>query len=110
MAVAQPGPALAGGAGGPAAAQGAQGGSHGGMMLPPRSGTGGMGAGGQGGERRAYLPEDEGYWGTGPGLPGPADRPGADEPDFDLPRVIVGIGAEADQRASQRNPSNWRMR
>jgi beta-glucanase (GH16 family) len=80
------------------------------MMLPPRSGTGGMGAGGQGGERRAYMPEDEGYWGAGPGLPGPADRPGPDEPDFDLPRVIVGIGAEADHTASQEATSNWRMR
>jgi hypothetical protein len=109
MAVGQPGPSVAGGAGGPVAGQVVRAGSHGTMMMPPRSGAGGVGLGGQD-ERRAYLPEDERRWGTGPGLPGPADRPGADEPDFDLPRVLVGIGAEADQRASQETMSNWRMR
>jgi hypothetical protein len=110
MAVGQPSPAAVGGAGGPLAGQGVQAGSHSPMMMPPRSGTGGAGLGGQDDERRAYLPEDEGYWGTGPGLPGPADRPVADEPDFDVPRVIVGIGAEAEPNANQETMSNWRMR
>ncbi len=101
---------LAGPVGSPLAGEGAQAGSPGPMMMPLRPGTGGAGLGGQHDERRAYLPEDEGYWGTGPDLPGPADRPVADEPDFDGPRVIVGIGAEADPRVGEETMSNWRMR
>jgi hypothetical protein len=110
FAVGQPPPAVAGGTAGPLAGPGAHGGANGPMAVPPRSGAGSTGRLGQDDERRAYLPEDEDYWGTGQGLPGPADRPGADEPDFDVPRVIVGIGAEAEPPTSQETMSNWRTR
>ena len=92
----------------PLAGQGTQGGSNAPMAMPPRSGPGGMTQPGQDHDRRAYVPEDESYWGTGPRLPGPADRDITDEPDFDVPRVITGIGADLTPNASQETTSNWR--
>ena len=92
----------------PPAGQGTQGGSNVPMGMPPRSGPGGMTSPGQDHDRRAYVPEDESYWGTGPRLPGPADRDITDEPDFEVSRVIAGIGAELTPNASQETTSNWR--
>jgi hypothetical protein len=85
---------------------GAPGGIGGQMMLPP-GGMGGMGGAGRGGqerERLAFLPEDEEYWGTGPGLPEPAlgarahhDVP---EPEFGSGPAVMAIGARRALEAS----------
>lgn len=97
--------------------QGVQVGANGTMMLPP-GGQCGMGQRGQQGqerERLAYLPEDEDYWATGPTLLSPGvdaiDDEADDEPDFDGPRLIVGIGAEAaGPNRSKETMSDWRTR
>jgi hypothetical protein len=82
------------------------------MVLPPGAG-GGLGQHGQEQERRAYLPEDEDYWGTEPPLPGPAvgaiHHEAAAEQDFEGPRLIVGIGAEAAPKGNTETMSDWRM-
>jgi hypothetical protein len=114
--------------------QGAQAGADEPMMLPPGA-LGGRGRQDQERERLAYLPEDEDYWCTGPPLPGPgrdalddeaepdfddswlpraafsAGDDAAHEPDFDGPRLIVGIGAEAlNSEGKQEHMPDWRTR
>jgi hypothetical protein len=82
-------------------------------MMPPGMGMGGMGMGGMGGaggrgqagqerQRKAYLPEEEEYWGTAPGLMnlslgagGYDDTDDSTEPEFVVaPSAAVGIGAQ----------------
>ena len=112
-------PVLTGPPGGPPAASGmvladASPGANGTMMLPPGA-AGGQGQQGQERERLAYLPEDEDYWGTEPTLLGPGvdavDDEAEDEPDFEGPGLIVGIGAEAaGQHRSKETTLDWRTR
>jgi len=78
-------------------------------------GMGGAGRGGRGGrgqerQRRAYLPEDDSYWGTSPAAS--AAALGADHYDLHDPEDqefmpssghLAGIGAD-DERAPDRRP------
>jgi len=106
------GPGVIGGVGGVLGRQGAEAGGDGLMMMPP-AGMGGGSQQRQERERRAYLPQDEDYWGTEPELPEPAvgaeDRRAASEPEFAGPRVIAGIGAEAGPAASTQTRPDRRM-
>jgi len=91
----------------------AQAGANGPMMMPPQA-QGGQGQQAQEGQRRAYLPEEDEYWGTEPLLLGPGvdaiddEDPDEDE-EFDAPRMIVGIGAEPAPTASTQTMSEWRI-
>jgi hypothetical protein len=121
-------------AGGALGADGVQAGAGEPMMMPPYA-LGGRGQQDEERERRAYLPEDEDYWGTAPRLSGPGvdaiedeDEPDFDgswlpgrgvvavdeeegERDFDGPRLLVGIGAEVlGSQNDTETISDWRMR
>jgi hypothetical protein len=111
--IGEPGPSLIGGSGGVPGGQGTQPGGVGPMMMP-RSGAGGPGTGSQERARRAYLPEDDDYWGTEPDqrryAVGAPEHEIDDEPDFGVPGVFVGIGAEAAPNINRETMSNWRTR
>jgi hypothetical protein len=94
------------------AGAGAQAGANGPMMMPPRA-QGGQGQQATERQRRAYLPEEEDYWGTDPLLLGPGvdaidDEDPAEEDEFDGPRLIVGIGAQAAPASHTQTMSEWR--
>jgi hypothetical protein len=83
------------------------------MMMPPGA-QGGQGQQAQERQRRAYLPEEDEYWGTEPLLLGPGvdaidDEDPNEEEEFDAPRLIVGIGAEPAPNASTQTMSEWRI-
>jgi hypothetical protein len=70
-----------------------------GPMLMPGGGMGGSAQSGEERERLAYLPEEEEYWGTEPGLPdapvSPGDQNESDGPEHGAgPAVAIGIGAD----------------
>ncbi len=95
---------LPGSAGGVLGLPGGQPGSGDVVMMPPPARAGGLSQQGRSRPRRVYLPEEAAVWGAEPGLPEPiigdgAPRPDS-EPDFAIPHPIVGIGAEAEPKAS----------
>jgi hypothetical protein len=86
------------------------------LMMPGMMGAG-YGGGGEERARDAFLPQDEEYWGTEPGIPGaPLTPDGQDDPEPDWPDdeyspfEAIGIGAGLRTRRRRNTESNGRMR